>query len=79
MSEVVGLHLDNMVLFHLSKSLLCLKDRVHHFDNLLYGYLEGTASLEINEDMDAADDVDAVELYHNRKVIRKADNGDVDE
>ncbi len=79
LSEVVGVHLDNMELFHLSKSLLCLKDRVHHFDNLLYGYLEGTASLEINEDMDADDDVDAVEMYHNRKVIRKADNGDVDE
>lgn len=79
LSEVVGVHLDNMELLHLSKSLMCLKDRVHHFDNLLYGYLEGTASLEINEDMDADDDVDAVEMYHNKKVIRKEVSGAIDD
>lgn len=79
LSEVVSLHIDNAELFHLSKSLLCLKDRVHHFDNLLYGYLEGTASLEINEDMDADDDVDAVEMYHDRKVIRRGNAGEVDD
>ena len=79
LSEVVGIHLDNMELLHLSKSLMCLKDRVHHFDNLLYGYLEGTASLEVNEDMDADDDVDAVEMYHNKKVIRKENTGELND
>lgn len=78
LSEVVSLHLDNDDLAHLYKSLLCLKDRVHHFDNLLYGYLEGGASLEKHEDMDADDDVDAVEMYHGRRVVRTED-GDVDD
>lgn len=70
LSEVVRIHMDNDDLSHLYKSLVCLKDRVQHFDDLLYGYMEGVGSLEINEDMDADDDVDAVEMYHGVRVIR---------
>lgn len=70
LSEVVSVHMENDDLAHLFKSLQCLKDRVLHFDNLLYGYLEGAGSLEVNEDMDADDDVDAVEMYHGVRVVR---------
>ena len=79
LSEVVSIHLENEELHHLFNSLQCLKDRVHHFDNLLYSYLEGNGSMEVNEDMDADDDVDAIEMYHDRKVVRKNNGDEVDD
>lgn len=78
LSEVVTIQLDNMEMHHVHGSLQCLKDRVHHFDNLMYSYLEGNGSLEDNEDINADDDVDAVQMYHDKITVRKA-NGDIDE
>jgi len=79
LSEVVSIYMEHEDFYHVSKSLLCLKDRVHHFDNLLYSYLEGNASLEINEDMDADDDIDAVRMYHDKKVLRNNRGGVVND
>lgn len=68
LSEVIAVHLENEELGAMWPPLECLKNRVHHFDALLYGYLEGAGSLDPHEDISVSqDDMDAVRMFSPQK------------
>lgn len=64
LSEVIGIHQDNEELRTVWPALNCIRSRVHHFDALLYGYLEGAGSLEDNEDISVSkENMEAVRMF----------------
>ncbi len=75
LSEVVSEYLERDELFLLHSSLNCLRDRVYHFDNLMYGFMEGGGSMEVHEDISVDDhgDVDAIAMYNHTRAVHTSD------
>jgi hypothetical protein len=74
LSEVIGIHLDNDELRTVWPALDCIRSRVHHFDALLYGYLEGAGTFNDNEDISISEEnMEAVRMFSpvaEKKIIR---------
>lgn len=79
LSEVIGEQIDNAELSYLAKPLTCLRERVQHFDALLFSFLEGTGSFESEEEICVDDDVDATTMYRTKRTYRDEDGNIVED
>ena len=68
LSETIAEQLDNEDMDALWPSLNCLRNRVLHFDSLLYGFLEGAGAFDNDEDVDISkSDLDAIKMFSPSK------------
>ena len=64
LSETIAEQLDNEEMESLWSALKCLRNRVLHFDSLLYGYLEGAGAFDPDEDVEVSqNDLDAIRMF----------------
>lgn len=64
LSETIAEQLDNEEMDSIWPALKCLRNRVLHFDSLLYGYLEGAGAFDQDEDMEVSqNDLDAIRMF----------------
>lgn len=64
LSEAIAEQLDNEEMDSIWPALKCLRNRVLHFDSLLYGYLEGAGAFDDDEDVEVSkNDLDAIRMF----------------
>lgn len=81
LSETVAMALDDYDLRMLHSALKCVKQRVHHFDGLLYGFYEGVGNLSDEDDdirLDDMADGESIDRLIQREYKRR-DSDDEDD
>lgn len=68
LSEAIAEQLDNDEMDSIWPALKCLRNRVLHFDSLLYGFLEGAGAFDADEEVEVSkNDLDAIRMFTPNK------------